>query len=90
MARLLFTTSAMPSHVRPAVPVVRRLVDDGHDVTWYTGAELAAVVGASGAAFVPSGVELDVDAALRAGDGRRGPARLDALVRATFLDPIPR
>jgi UDP:flavonoid glycosyltransferase YjiC (YdhE family) len=89
MTRILLTTSAMPSHVRPTTAIARRLATDGHEVTWYTGAPFRELVESTGATFVASRVELDVDAALHAGGSRRGLARLNELVLATFLAPIP-
>lgn len=89
MVRILVTSSPMPAHVRPTVPIVRELVGAGHHVVWYTGPEFRSLVTGTGAEFAPSSVQLDVEAALRAGAGRRGLARLNKLVLEVFLKPIP-
>ena len=50
-----FLCAAIPEagHVNPALPVVRSLVDSGHEVTMTTGAGFAAAVAGTGARFVP-------------------------------------
>ena len=53
MARFLFATMPVPGHVAPIAPVVRTLVDRGHQVTWYTSAFFADKVATSGAEFSP-------------------------------------
>jgi MGT family glycosyltransferase len=53
MARFLFATMAVPGHVAPIAPVVRTLVERGHDVTWYTSKFFADRVRAAGASFAP-------------------------------------
>jgi MGT family glycosyltransferase len=53
MARFLFATMAVPGHVAPIAPVVRRLVERGHEVTWYTSTFFADKVSAAGATFAP-------------------------------------
>jgi MGT family glycosyltransferase len=53
MARFLFATMAVPGHVAPIAPVVRTLVERGHDVTWYTSTFFADQVRATGASFAP-------------------------------------
>ena len=59
MARFLFATMPIPGHVAPIAPVVRALVDRGHQVTWYTSAFFAEKVAASGAEFSPIVSTLD-------------------------------
>jgi MGT family glycosyltransferase len=53
MARFLFATMAVPGHVAPIAPVVRTLVERGHEVTWYTSRFFADKVRATGASFAP-------------------------------------
>src|SRR4051812_42091943 len=53
MARFLFATMPIPGHVAPIAPVVRALVDRGHQVIWYTSAFHAEKVAGSGAEFSP-------------------------------------
>jgi UDP:flavonoid glycosyltransferase YjiC (YdhE family) len=63
MARFLFATMAIPGHVAPIAPVVRALVERGHEVTWYTSKFFADRVRATGASFAP------IKSALDFGDG---------------------
>jgi UDP:flavonoid glycosyltransferase YjiC (YdhE family) len=51
MARFLFATMAVPGHVAPIAPVVRTLVERGHEVTWYTSVSFADEVRAAGASL---------------------------------------
>lgn len=53
MTRFLIGTIAAAGHVNPALPIVRRLVERGHEVWWYTGQGLKAKVEATGARHVP-------------------------------------
>jgi MGT family glycosyltransferase len=90
MSRVLFTTGPITGHAMPAVPIVRHLVADGHEVMWYTGENLRRVVTSAGAVFAPVGEELELgNAALRSITGRRGMARLNKLVLNVFLKPVP-
>jgi MGT family glycosyltransferase len=59
MARFLFATMAVPGHVAPIAPVVRTLVERGHEVTWYTSEFFADKVRATGASFAPIRSTLD-------------------------------
>jgi UDP:flavonoid glycosyltransferase YjiC (YdhE family) len=47
MTHILITTTPATGHVTPALPLARRLVADGHQVTWYTGSAFAAKVKAA-------------------------------------------
>lgn len=53
MARFLVGTIAAIGHVNPALPIVRQLVAQGHEVWWYTGQGFKAKVEATGAHHVP-------------------------------------
>ena len=53
MFRFLFTTGTGTGHVNPVLPVVRTLVDRGHEVVWITGRAYQAKVEATGASFHP-------------------------------------
>jgi MGT family glycosyltransferase len=53
MARFLIGTIAAAGHVNPALPIARQLVQQGHEVWWYTGAGLKEKVEATGAHHVP-------------------------------------
>ncbi|WP_448629763.1 glycosyltransferase [Cellulomonas soli] len=48
MSRILVTLSPITGHVRPALPVIRALVDAGHDVLVYTGSKFADAVADAG------------------------------------------
>lgn len=62
MTRFLIGTVAATGHVNPALPIVRQLVKQGHEVCWYTGKGLKEKVEASGARHVPirRGIDLTV------------------------------
>ncbi len=53
MARFLVATIPVIGHVGPAVPIVRELVDRGHEVCWYTGQAFQATIEKIGARFAP-------------------------------------
>ena len=53
LAQFLFATMAIAGHVAPFAPVVRELVERGHEVTWYPSAAFAEKVRATGADFAP-------------------------------------
>lgn len=53
MTRFLIGTIAASGHVNPALPIVRQLVERGHEVWWYTGRGLKEKVEAAGARHVP-------------------------------------
>lgn len=53
MARFLIGTIPIVGHVGPAVPMMRELVNRGHEVCWYTGRAFQATVEATGARFAP-------------------------------------
>jgi MGT family glycosyltransferase len=53
MTRFLIGTIAAAGHVNPALPIVRRLIEQGHEVWWYTGRGFKDKVEATGAQHVP-------------------------------------
>lgn len=61
MSAFLLATQPITGHVVPALPIVRTLVERGHDVRWYTGAKFRAKVEAAGAEFVPYREAYDYD-----------------------------
>jgi UDP:flavonoid glycosyltransferase YjiC (YdhE family) len=89
MTRVLFTTAGMAAHVRPTIPLVRDLVENGHEVAWYTEPEFADVVTGSGAAFLPARSGLDFQDIVRRAGGRRGFSGLNRLVIELFIKTIP-
>lgn len=62
MARFLIGTIAATGHVNPALPIARQLVQQGHEVWWYTGKGLKEKVEATGAHHVSisRGIDLTV------------------------------
>ena len=62
MSRILIGTQPLSGHVNPAIPIVRQLVQRGHEVVWYTGRAFQSKIEATGALFVPikSAVDLSV------------------------------
>lgn len=59
MARFLVGTIPVIGYVTPMMPIVRQLVDRGHDVCWYTGQLFQTNVEASGARFIAMTEALD-------------------------------
>ena len=51
--RFLFTPVPVTGHLSPALPLMRRLVERGHDMRCYTGARFRDAVEATGAAHEP-------------------------------------
>lgn len=95
MSRILFTLTPVTGHVRPALPLARALVEEGHDVVVYTGRKFAQAVSATGAKHAPivQGRDLD-DAALDAwslehGAPAPGIRRLQWDVLHHFVETVP-
>jgi UDP:flavonoid glycosyltransferase YjiC (YdhE family) len=61
MARFLFATQPITGHVLPALPLVRALVERGHEVAWYAGARFRQRIEATGAQFEPYQSAYDYD-----------------------------
>ena len=94
MARILVTTHAITGHVRYAVPLVRELVAQGHEVLWYTGQLFEPLVAKAGARFAPitarTGFDFSkLDALQAAADRGSGLSGLRATLRDVFVKPIP-
>jgi MGT family glycosyltransferase len=94
MTRVLIATIPITGHVRPVLPVARRLAADGHEVVWYTGKKFEALVSRTGARFVASSAQLDFDDSvvdvLQGMDDRKpGLAGLKKTIRKLFVDSIP-
>jgi len=53
MARFVFASTPVAAHSATPRPIVRRLVERGHEVVWYAGEAFAAGVRASGATWEP-------------------------------------
>ncbi|MGP8297720.1 glycosyltransferase [Streptomyces inhibens] len=94
MTRVLLATIPITGHVRPALPVAKRLVADGNEVVWYTGKKFEDLVGRTGARFVASSAQLDFDDSrvdvLQSMDDRKpGLAGLKKTIRKLFVESIP-
>ncbi|WP_315094245.1 nucleotide disphospho-sugar-binding domain-containing protein [uncultured Cellulomonas sp.] len=95
MSRILFALTPVTGHVRPALPLARALVAEGHEVVVYAGTKFAEGVLATGAKHAPivQGRDLD-DAELDAWSHAHGaPApgikRLQWDVLHHFVGTVP-
>ena len=61
MSSFLFATQPITGHVVPAVPIIRTLVERGHDVRWYAGQKFRNRVEAAGAELVAYEKAYDYD-----------------------------
>lgn len=52
MARFLVGTMPIIGHVNPGIPIVRKLVERGHEVWWYTGKAFQNKVESTGARYI--------------------------------------
>lgn len=93
MTRFLIGTVAATGHVNPALPIVRQLVQQGHEVCWYTGKGLKEKVEASGARHVPirRGIDLTVLETIPAEwiaqkDALKGVAQFKFYLKHGFID----
>lgn len=94
MARFLIATMPFISHINPSLPIVRRLIERGHEVRWYTGRKFQPCVEAIGARFVamqraPDFDEDDLDATFPARKGLDGVAQFKWSIKHIFMDPAP-
>lgn len=94
MARFLFASVPLMGHFNPGLPIVRELVNRGHEVGWYTGQCFQREVEAAGARFFPRQAALDfnalyIDEEFPERKGLRGLASLKFDVKHLFLDAIP-
>ncbi|MGG3891740.1 nucleotide disphospho-sugar-binding domain-containing protein [Metabacillus fastidiosus] len=53
MAKYLFAIWPSVGHVNPGLPVAERLVENGHDVVWYTSSHFKKKVEDTGATYLP-------------------------------------
>ncbi|MDD5581182.1 MAG: glycosyltransferase [Methylobacter sp.] len=94
MARFLFASMPLIGHINPGIPIVRELVNRGHEVGWYTGKDFKKEVEATGARFFPRKAAPDfnalyIDEMFPEKKGLRGLASLKFDVKHLFLDSIP-
>jgi UDP:flavonoid glycosyltransferase YjiC (YdhE family) len=90
---ILVTTHAITGHVRYAMPLVRELAAEGHDVLWYTGKMFEPLVVGTGAKFAamttPDTDAGDSDALQSAPDRAGGVRGYSATVLEVFVRPVP-
>ena len=60
MTRFLIGTIAATGHVNPALPIARKLVEQGHEVWWYTGKGFKEKIEATGAYHLPIKTGIDL------------------------------
>ncbi len=94
MTRVLFTSMPMAGHLRPGLPIAARLVADGHEVAWYTGARYAHLPERVGAQVFLMSPELDfddtaVDDRIEGGGRKPGLRTLKRAIMDLFIAPIP-
>ncbi len=61
MSRILICTHPITGHVNPALVIVRKLVQRGHDVRFYTGVKFKSKIEAAGAEYVAMTHAYDYD-----------------------------
>ena len=93
MSSFLFATQPVTGHVVPAVPIIRTLVERGHDVRWYVGQKFRAKVEAAGAEFVAyerayDYDDSDYDAAFPGRSQLKGLNQLRFDLVKLFIDPF--
>ncbi|MHC4117410.1 MAG: glycosyltransferase [Planctomycetota bacterium] len=59
MARFLVMTGPYPGHLAPTVPIIRKLIERGHEAAWITGRAYREKVENAGARFHPLPKEID-------------------------------
>ncbi len=93
MGKFLIGTIPVVGHVSPALPVVRELINRGHEVCWYTGSAFRAKIESTGARFVPitSGLDYSYPENVPSEwtdqrNALRGPAQLKFDLKHFFID----
>lgn len=93
MARFLVGTIAAAGHVNPALPIVQQLVQQGHEVCWYTGRAFKDKVEATGAHHFPIRRGIDFSALetipidwLARRDALKGLAQFKFYLKHGFID----
>ncbi|HEX3334502.1 MAG TPA: nucleotide disphospho-sugar-binding domain-containing protein [Acidimicrobiales bacterium] len=90
---VLCTTPAL-GHTVPLLALARRLVDEGHEVVFFTTPHYRQRVEAAGASFVPFGDEYDAHDLMvanpeRESSSKRGVRGVKDDLRRIFIGPIP-
>lgn len=61
MAHILMAAMATPGHVYPLLTIARYLVEQGNDVTLFSGALFREQAEAAGVGFIPFSDDIDFD-----------------------------
>ena len=92
--RFVLCTTPAQGHTAPLLALARRLVDEGHDVVFFTTPHYADKVAATGASFVPFAEEYDAHDLMvanpeRESSSKRGVRGVKDDLRRIFIGPIP-
>jgi MGT family glycosyltransferase len=92
--RFVLCTTPAQGHTAPLVAVARRLVDEGHEVLFFTTEHYRATVEATGARFVPFADEYDAHDLMvanpeRESSSKRGVRGVKDDLRRIFIGPLP-
>ena len=92
--RYVLCTTPAQGHTAPLLALARRLVDEGHDVVFFTTAHYRDKVAATGASFVPFADEYDAHDLMvanpeRESSSKRGVRGVKDDLRRIFIGPIP-
>lgn len=91
MSRILMGSMQYTGHVAPGLPIARKLIERGHEVTWYSGRKFQAKIEATGARFMPMNAQADyddadLDAAFPQRAALKGIAQLKFDIKHVFAD----
>lgn len=92
--RYVLCTTPAQGHTAPLLALARRLVDQGHDVVFFTTPHYRDKVAATGASFVPFADEYDAHDLMvanfdRESSSKRGVRGVKDDLRRIFIGPIP-
>jgi UDP:flavonoid glycosyltransferase YjiC (YdhE family) len=92
--RYVLCTTPAQGHTAPLLALARRLVDESHDVVFFTTAHYRDKVAATGASFVPFAEEYDTHDLMvanpeRESSSKRGVRGVKDDLRRIFIGPIP-
>jgi MGT family glycosyltransferase len=92
--RYVLCTTPAQGHTAPLLALARRLVDEGHDVVFFTTRHYRDKVAATGASFVPFADEYDAHDLMvanpeRESTSKRGVRGVKDDLRRIFIGPIP-
>jgi MGT family glycosyltransferase len=92
--RFVLCTTPAQGHTTPLLALARRLVDDGHQVVFFTTEHYRAKVAVTGAGFVPFGAAYDAHDLMlanpeREASAKRGVRGVKDDLRRIFVGPLP-